>query len=381
MSYIRRLIEDQIKRDVARKMVFLAGPRQTGKTTLSLHCFDIVKASETDRYLNWDVTTHREKILRERFPTGGGPLILDEIHKYSRWRQLLKGLYDLRKDELQIMVTGSARLDHYRWGGDSLQGRYHFFRLGPLTFSEAGVTSAGDVEAMMRIGGFPEPFLASSERESRRWSREYRTRVLEEDLNSLERVMDIALVERLVLRLSELVGSPLSLNGLREDLNVAHQTASRWVQLLENIYLIFRIYPFGSSRIRAVKKEAKHYHFDWTTIPDQAACFENTVGYNLLAWCYYMQDVEGKDWSLQYFRDTDKREVDFIVCDGNVPRYAVECKLRDEKPSLSLRYFKSKFPEVRAVQLVLSAKDDVILKEGIRICGAHHFFRDGTGTW
>ncbi|MBN1309653.1 MAG: ATP-binding protein [Chitinispirillaceae bacterium] len=375
-TYIKRSIEDQIRKDVERKMVFLAGPRQTGKTSLALHLFSIASVSATDRYLNWDVTAHRERIINEHFPAGSGPLILDEIHKYSRWRQLLKGLFDLRNDELRIMVTGSARLDHYRRGGDSLQGRYHFFRLCPLTLRETGVSTIDEVEAMMRYGGFPEPFLAASEQETRRWSREYRSRVLQEDLAGLERVMDIALVERLVMRMPELVGSPLSLNGLREDLEVSHRTVSRWVQLLENLYLIFRIYPFGSPRIRAVKKEAKHYHFDWTTVDDRAARFENLVACNLLAWCNYQQDVEGLEWNLRYFRDTDKREVDFVICDRDAPLYAIECKLSEKKPSLPLRYFKGKFPQVKAVQLVLSADADLVTKEGIRVCGAHHFFKD-----
>jgi hypothetical protein len=374
--YLKRAIEGQIKKDVAKKMVFLAGPRQTGKTSLSLHIFDIASVLDTDRYLNWDVTTHRERIMHEYFPAGEGPLILDEIHKYSRWRQVLKALYDMRKDELQILVCGSARLDYYRRGGDSLQGRYHFFRLCPLTLLETGAANVADVEAIMRFGGFPEPFLAASEQETRRWSREHRSRVLQEDLIGLERVMDISLVERLILRLPDLVGSPLSLNGLREDLNISHQTVSRWTQLLENLYLIFRIYPFGSSRIRAVKKEAKHYHFDWTVVTDWAARFENLIGCNLLAWCYYKQDVEGKDWNLRYFRDTDKREVDFILCDGDAPLYAIECKLKDNKPSVPLRYFKNKFPQVKAVQLVLSAESDSLTKEDIRVCGAHHFFED-----
>ncbi|MBN1578652.1 MAG: ATP-binding protein [Chitinispirillaceae bacterium] len=375
-TYLKRTIEDQIRKDISRKMVFLAGPRQTGKTTLALHLFGIESATETDRYLNWDVAAHREKFMNERFPSGCGPLILDEIHKYSRWRQVVKGLFDMRKNELQIIVTGSARLDHYRRGGDSLQGRYHFFRSLPLTLYETGASSINDVESMMHYGGFPEPFLLSSEQETRRWSREYRSRVLQEDLSGLERVMDIALVERLVMRMPELVGSPLSLNGLREDLDVSHQTVSRWVQLLENIYMIFRVYPFGSSRLRSVRKEAKHYHFDWTVVPEWSSRFENLVGCNLLARCFYAQDVEGRDWNLMYFRDTDKREVDFVLCDGGRPIYAIECKLRENHPAVPLRYFKTRFPEVNAVQLVLSSDADVMTRDGIRVCGAHRFFRD-----
>lgn len=375
--YVERKIEASIKNDLSRKMVFLAGPRQTGKTTLARHLFGFLSTPKTDRYLNWDVAMHRENIIREQFPSGAGPLVLDEIHKYSRWRQVVKGLFDLRGHELQILVTGSARLDYYRRGGDSLQGRYHFYRLTPLTLEEVGVQSCSDVEGLLHYGGFPEPFVLASERETRRWSREYRSRILEEDLAGLERVMDIALVERLAIRLPELVGSPLSINALREDLAVAHQTVSRWVQLLENIYMIFRIYPFGGPRLRAVKKEAKHYHFDWTSIPDEGVRFENMIACNLLSRCYYAQDVEGRDINLRYFRDTDKREVDFILCDGSTPLQAIECKLKDTRPAQPLRYFKERFPAVEAVQIVLNCQTDTVTKDGIRVCGAQHFIGVG----
>lgn len=144
------------------------------------------------QYLNWDAGEDREKILKESFPAGSGLLVLDEIHKYSRWRQVVKGLYDKRGDELQIMVTGSARLDHYRHGGDSLQGRYHFHRLHPLSYAEIGRTSLADLDDLLTYGGFPEPFFLASERETKRWSREYRTRLVIEDLQDLERVKGIS---------------------------------------------------------------------------------------------------------------------------------------------------------------------------------------------
>lgn len=356
-------------------MVFVAGPRQSGKTTLALHCADLASPGSTDRYMNWDVSSHRQAIIRERFPEDPGPLVLDEIHKYSRWRQVLKGLYDLRKDELRILVTGSARLDHYRRGGDSLQGRYHFFTLFPFTLDEVGGDAAATLDALFRLGGFPEPFLSGSETEARRWGREYRARIVEEDLADLERVMDVALVERLALRLPELVGTPLSLNALREDLQVSHPTVSRWVRLLENVYMIFRVYPFGAPDIRAVKKEAKHYHLDWTQVPDRAARFENLVACHLLAWTRFAQEVNGYDRELKYFRDVDKREVDFVVCERSRPLLAVECKLRNRKPTLALRYFKRKFPDVQAVQVVMEFNGDERTRDGIRVCGAQRFLR------
>jgi len=375
-KYISRYIEEPVSEDVRRKMVFIGGPRQAGKTTLAKHLGLRAGCDLKTRYLSWDVAKDREHIIRETFPTGSGFLILDEIHKYSRWRQVVKGLFDKRGNELNILVTGSARLDYYRRGGDSLQGRYHFYRLFPFTCAELGPPKPSTVKDLLTFGGFPEPYLLHSSKETRRWSREYRSRVIQEDLVALENVIDLGIIENLVLRLPDLVGSPLSINALREDLQVSHQSVSRWIAMLENLYMIFRIYPFGAPKIRAVKKEAKHYHLDWTTISDPGARFENLVACHLLKWCYYQEDSEGVNMELRYFRDVDKREVDFVIVKDRIPIHFVECKRSKTDPELALRYLKKRFPQVTATQVVLEGDMDVKTKDDIRVCSAHHFLKD-----
>ncbi|OGB68743.1 MAG: hypothetical protein A2Y94_07195 [Caldithrix sp. RBG_13_44_9] len=372
MAYLSRYLETHIKEDLAKKMVFMSGPRQSGKTTLAKKLLQDENL-DFSRYLNWDASTDRENIIREQFPAGPGLLILDEIHKYSRWRQVVKGLYDKRKEEIQILVSGSGRLDYYRHGGDSLQGRYHFYRLHPLSFREINAGGQYRLMDLFNYGGFPEPFLLASERESRRWSKEYRTRVIQEDLNSLENVKDLALLENLVIRLPDLVGSPLSVNAISKDLQVAHQTLSRWLIILENLFMIFRIFPFGAPKIRAVKKEAKHYHFDWTVIEDESFRFENMVACHLLKWCHLRQDYEGLNTELRYFRDIDKREVDFVLIENNKPRQFVECKLQQRDTNPALRYLKQRFPEVYTVQIALRGEEDYINKDGIHICPAEKY--------
>ncbi len=143
--------------------------------------------------------------------------MFDEIHKYRPWRNYLKGLYDAGPDDKRILVTGSARLDLYRRGGDSLQGRYHYLRLHPFSVAELGLATPKDLMQLVTLGGFPEPFLAGSRTEARRWSREYRTRLIREDVATLENVQDLGTLELLALRLPQLVGSPVSINALRED--------------------------------------------------------------------------------------------------------------------------------------------------------------------
>ena len=375
-EYIERYIEKWVREDLGRKMVFIGGPRQTGKTTLAKEMCRRAGFDVKTRYLSWDAAEDRENIIREQFPAGPGLLVLDEIHKYSRWRQVVKGLFDKRGPELQIMVTGSARLDYYRRGGDSLQGRYHFYRLFPFSLAEVENRGKGALPDFFDYGGFPEPFLMQSQRESRRWSREYRTRVIRDDLADLENVQDLGLIENLALRLPDLIGAPLSLNALREDLQVSHQSVARWIGMLENLYLVFRIYPFGAPKIRAVKKEAKLYMMDWNVVSDLGARFENLVACHLLKWCFFLQDVEGREVELRYFRDVDRREVDFVIIENRKPIYFLECKTKDKGPSLSLKYLKKRFPEAAGLQILLEGDLDLETKEGIRICSASRFLRE-----
>lgn len=368
---MERYLSVAIGTDLKRKMVFLTGPRQCGKTTLAQKLLGKRKA-----YYNWDDDADRERILKGEFPSTPGILVLDEIHKYSRWRNLVKGLYDKRKSDYQILVTGSAKLDYYRRGGDSLQGRYHLLRLHPLSVAELKIKTLAEFDKLLRNGGFPEPYFADSEDFSRRWSREYRTRLVREDLLSLERVSDVALVERLMMRLPELVGSPLSINALREDLSVSHSTAERWVTILERLYSVFRIYPFGAPSIRAVKKEAKHYHYDWNLVADPGARFENLVACHLLKYCHWIEDTQGFDMELRYFRDNEKREVDFVVLKNKKPIYFIECKLGQKDIEGSLKYLKRKFPSVEALQLLGQKDLDFTNTDGIRVCHAIEFLKN-----
>jgi predicted AAA+ superfamily ATPase len=359
-----RYLAPQVRADLARKMVFVAGPRQVGKTTLARS----LRGASTG-YLSWDVAEHREHILRREMPASR-LWVLDEIHKYRSWRGLLKGLYDNRRRGQRILVTGSARLDFYRFGGDSLQGRYHLLRLHPFSVAELGLRGAADLQDLLRLGGFPEPFLGGSEVEARRWSREYRNRLVREDVASLERVQDLGNLELLALRLPELVGSPLSVNALREDLQVSHKTVSGWLKVLERLYAVFRLPPLGSPKIRAVKKEQKHYHFDWSLVPSEPARFENLVASHLLKWVHFEEDARGRDVELRYFRDTEGREVDFVALEGRQPRLLVEAKWSDAEPDRGLRYLKARFPAAAAWQVSAVGRRDFVTPEGIRVAPA-----------
>jgi len=360
-----RYLEPAIEADLAAKMVFLGGPRQVGKTTVALGFLDPATAKHP-AYLSWDNLQHRASLLRGELPANQPLIVLDEIHKFARWRGLVKGLYDTHKSEIRFLVTGSARLDYYRRGGDSLQGRYHYYRLHPFSLGEMGGFTAEDTAALLRLGGFPEPLLSGSERLWRRWQRERIQRVLYEDLRDLERVHEVSLIELLLAALQVRVRSPLSVASLSNDLQVAHATVERWIAILERLYVVFRISPFGAKRIRAVKKEQKLYFWDWSQVTERGPRFENLVASQLLKYCHWIEDTEGFAMELRFVRDVDRREIDFVVLRDGKPEFAVECKAGENYVNPAVAYFRERTKIPRFYQTHLGSAD-LVQATGARV--------------
>ena len=340
-----RYLETAVANALKKKMVFVGGPRQVGKTTFALG-FLGNEADETHpAYLNWDHPSVPPGLRKAELPAGEPLILLDEIHKYARWRNLVKGIYDTEKSRRKILITGSARLDYYRKGGDSLAGRYRYFRLHPFSLRELNrAPSQSDLEALLKFGGFPEPFFSQNEAEHRIWHRDRIARVVREDLRDLEHVREISLLEHLTDLLPSKVGSPLSIKSLREDLQIDHKTAERWLQILENLYVCFRLSPYGPPRVRAVKKERKLYLWDWSSVEEDGPRFENLVASQLLKYCHWIEDTEGYSMELRYLRDTEKREVDFVVLKDRKPLFAVECKSGEKVVGSAIRYFAERTP-------------------------------------
>ncbi|MFA6294746.1 MAG: AAA family ATPase [Victivallales bacterium] len=336
---MERYLKTAISEDLGEKMVFMGGPRQVGKTTLALSL--LADGNETNpAYLNWDNPASRKMLLQGALPSGERLVIIDEIHKYKGWRNLVKGFYDTYKSSRQFLITGSARLDHYRRGGDSLQGRYHYHRLHPLSLYEISrQPSSADLEHLLHFGGFPEPFLKGNTRHWKRWQREHQSRVIHEDLISLEHVKEVSQMDLRAQVLPERIGSPLSINNLRQDLSVAFETMDRWITILENLYFCFRIQPHGLTKLRAATKERKLYMWDWSVCPTPSARFENLVASNLLKYCHLIEDREGDLMELRFVRDSQGRELDFVVVRNNKPEFSVECKMGERQLSRNISYF------------------------------------------
>jgi uncharacterized protein len=357
MKRLERYLTPAVEKALAgSKMAFIGGPRQVGKTTLALGLLGPKATSKHPAYLNWDNPQAAAKLRRGELPPGEDLLIFDEIHKYARWRNLVQGIYDVEKSERRMVVTGSARLDYYRKGGDSLANRYRYFRLHPFSWREMNAASRDDMEALLRFGGFPEPLVRQDEAEHRIWQRDRISRVVREDLRDLERVREISLIEHLVELLPARVGSPLSVANLANDLQIDHKTAERWIQILENMYLCFRLSPMGAPRVRAVKKERKLYLWDWSQVDDLGPRFENLVACQLLKYCHFIEDTQGHVMELRFLRDTDRREVDFVVLRKGKPLFAVECKTGEKDLSPSLSYFAERTSIPRFYQVHLGTK-------------------------
>lgn len=372
------------------RIAFVVGPRQVGKTTLARVLQRARRSS--DLYRNWDDLAWRRGLSRDPYgfidaprpKSAGKPLVvLDEIQKFPRWKRYVKGLWDTRHESLDLLVTGSGRLDIHQRGGDSLLGRYHQYRLHPLSVREvidssspparydpdrtlaelfrlSGKPSARARNAFRRLlrwGGFPEPYLRQSETELRRWHAQRRQLLVREDLRDLSRVQLLSHVEELVELLVERTGSILSFNSLREDLQVALDSVRLWVGLLERLYFVHRVRPFAGRVARALRREPKIYLWDWSEIADDGARFENLVANHLLKWCHFTQDWGHPPLDLHFVRDKEKREVDFLITRAKKPWLLVETKLSDLAPSRALHYFGDKLGVPHRFQVVANATE------------------------
>ena len=390
---MNRYLTPYIKEDLEEKMVFIGGPRQVGKTTLTEQLLSDFVNGE---YYNWDALPDRIKIEKQQFSPDAKLLIFDELHKFPQWKQYIKGLYDTQKIKHSFLVTGSARLDLYQKGGDSLLGRYHYYRLHPFSVAEllkkefdipqflekkeidfslpqsTQEKANKYVDELFDKGGFPEPLLTKKIRTQLRWSQERTRKLIHEDIRDISFIKMISDLEKLVYILPSKIGSLFSIKSLGEDLSVSQPTIKEWMQLLENFYYIFRISPYNTSAIKSLKKEQKVFLWDYSEIQNDGAKFENCIGSHLLKWVHFMQDTYGVKIELHYLRDKEKREVDFFITLDGKPFMAVEVKLSDIKPSKHLQYFNKKIDIPFCFQIVKTENIDFIEKD-IRVMSAGKF--------
>jgi len=348
-----RYITPYILEDLNKKMVFVGGPRQVGKTTLAKAVLS--ENFPAGRYLNWDYDEDRQDILQKRWSAENNLLIFDELHKFPRWKAWIKGLYDVSHENHSFLITGSARLDIYRRGGDSLMGRYHYWRLHPFTLDEIpdGITPEDAFKRLMTVGGFPEPFLDGNERNARRWRRERFDRILREDVRDLEPIRNIQLLGMFLDALRYRVGGLITISNLASDLQVSPKTTKSWLEVLERMYLVFSVRPYTKNLPRAVLKPPKVYFFDnGDILGDEGARFENLVATSLLKRLHFLEDRDGYRYELRYIRDKEGREVDFAVIKEGRLIELIEAKYSDDSISKHLLYYAKRLKPEKATQIV-----------------------------
>ena len=357
---MHRYLSERVRLDLKQKMVILTGPRQVGKTTLAK---GLMPHFAQAQYLNWDVLDDRRVLQRQSWNPKAGLLVLDEIHKMPNWKRYLKGVFDGRADGQAILVTGSARMETFRQTGESLAGRYFRMRLHPLSVREwvdhANVAADEAMARLLERGGMPEPFLAKTPAAADRWRQQYFTDLVREDVLEFSRIHEIKSMRLLVEMLRTRVGSPLSIASLARDLQLAPNTVSKYLDILQALYVVFLVRPFHRKVSRAIRKEPKLYFYDCGYVQgDDGVKWENACAAMLLKHVHFRQDTLGEDLDLHYLRTKDGAEVDFVLCQKGIPTTLIECKCADNRPSGALVRFANDFPSATALQLVRDLRQE-----------------------
>ncbi len=369
----RGFYKSRILEDVKKKMVLIAGPRQVGKTFLAT---EVMKMFKKSVYLNYDFFEHREIIKKLAWPENAQCIVFDELHKMPDWKNFLKGVYDIKKDNLKIIVTGSARLDFFRKSGDSLAGRYFLHHLFPFTVSELAKDNVDvTLDDLMFKSGFPEPFLSNKERDVLRWRNQYVDVILRDEVLDIEKVDKLSRLKLIFELLRRRVGSPVSIKSIAEDVQLSPNTVKRYIYILENLYVIFRVTPYSKNIARSILKEPKIYFFDnGLVVGDDGAKFENFVALSLFKHVMAMRDYEGRELSLHYLKTKDGKEVDFCLTENDEPVHFIEAKYSERKASSGILYFFKKY-KVKSTQIVKSLHTEYV-DRGVEILKAKEFLKN-----
>jgi len=370
MVRMKRFLTEFIRTDLRKKLVLLTGPRQSGKTTLAK------MISPSFDYFNYDSAEHRLALQEKSWDRTKPLVIFDELHKMTQWKSWLKGVYDTEKHPPSILVTGSAKLDTYRKVGDSLAGRFFQYRLHPLDLKEIALLKlenpSESLDRLLLTGGFPEPFLEGTEIFYKRWRKSHLDIILRQDLVDLEKVSQIQKIETLIELLRHRVGSPLSYSSLAEDLQCSDKSVKRWLTILENMYVVFKVTPYHKNIARSLLKAPKYYFYDTGQIDnDKGKKLENLTACALLKEIHRLNDLYGESYDLHYIRTKEGFEIDFLVTGEKSAELLLEVKWGDDKPSRNFSKFATYFPNSRKVQIVKELTREKTFPNGIEIRKAH----------
>jgi len=352
-----RIQKQAILNDLKKKMVFLVGPRQVGKTWLAK---DIAKQFKHVVFLNYDNREDRQIIQNHGWLDETDLLIFDELHKKPKWKSYIKGVFDKKLSHQHILVTGSARLDILKKIGEALTGRVFTHHLYPLSPAElAQLKEPVSLDKLIKHGGFPEPFLESNLTDVHRWRLQYVDGLIREDVFTIENVEHLRKLQLVLEMLRERVGSPISYKAIAEEAQIAPNTVKKYIYIFEALYIIFRVIPFSKNIARSLLKEPKVYFFDTGLVKgNEGILFENLVANCLYKHVQAKLDYLGEMWTLNYLRTKEGKEVDFVLTKDSKIHQMIEVKMSDTGISPSLQYFHQKyqFPTVQVVKQLRQEK-------------------------
>lgn len=342
--YIKRIAENDLHAALASgKVTLVLGARQVGKTTL----VEQVLLGENARFLNFDVEIDKARFLAaaslspdEALRTLGNPrvLVLDEAQRLPETARIVKGWHDARVPT-RILLLGSSSLDLLDQSAESLTGRNRKLVLPPLLFAEALQSQdwgeAGLDHSTLRehfaaplrafllqriaFGSYPEVVLSS---DPRRLLRELSSDYLWKDILQTGLVKTPDLIRRMLLLLAHQAGSEVSVNELASQLQMGRPTVERYLALLEQTFVIFRLPAFSTNPRKEISKSHKVYFWD-TGIrnallntfaadelrPDIGAVWENWV----ISEMAKRNALLGLPCQLFFWRSRTQAEVDLVV--------------------------------------------------------------------
>lgn len=257
---IKRRIEAELLHLVNESpAVALLGPRQVGKTTLALNIGETLPSI----YLDLESEADRAKLSEPELylaSHGDKLVILDEVHRLPDVFQILRGLIDRNRRSGrragQFLLLGSASIELLKQSGETLAGRIAYLEMQPVDGLEVPADALGK---LWLRGGFPDSFLASSDRGSMRWRQDFIRTYLERDIPLLGPRIPAETLRRFWTMLAHHQSGLLNAAELARSLGVDGKTVASYLDLLVDLLLVRRLEPWHANIGKRLVKSPKVY--------------------------------------------------------------------------------------------------------------------------
>lgn len=324
--------------------VAILGPRQVGKTTLALSIAaslsppptyldlqsptDVAKLSEPELYLE----SHTDRTV-----------ILDEIQRMPEFFSILRGVIDKRKRAGQragqFIILGSASLDLLRQSSETLAGRIAYVLLPGLQIDEL---SPGELPSLWLRGGFPDSFLAPDEEKSLLWRQNFIQTYLERDVPQFGMRVPASTLRNFWTMLAHANGGLLNLSKLAMGISMSVPSATRYLDLLEDLFLVRKLHPWSINTGKRLVKSPKVYIRDSGILHAllKIQTVDDLLGHPVVgsSWEGFVIETILSDlppWvSPSFYRTAAGAEIDLVLEGRNKQRIAIEIK-RTGAPALT----------------------------------------------